>query len=631
MPFKEQPYPTYQPLDKSQDSIRLCKLLPGEGNDPIQCELFHDHISAQRGVYSALSYTWGEDLEQKWILLNGKPYHVQPSLRQALQALRRSNEEMLLWVDAICINQSEVAERNHQVSLMGDIYRSAKSVLLWLGPDADESGVFFDSVESFEKGLEVDIKAARRATELLDNRPYWGRAWIKQEIVLAQEIFVYCGTRSCPGDLFFMCAVLWLESTRDKEDEGRITEVFVHRNRVQDGKRDTLVDLLSQYSNLESTDVRDRVFALFSLASDCQGSISELVDYSIDTPALFFGLLAQLKPWNILEFAGKIQEALRVPQTRILEYSNKVTADRQRIANSHLEKIAMQYIREVEDYGNSSSAALDMDFLSVARNHPNGKTTSYMQELAMQYNRSADNDSKWTLDSRDMDLLSQLQISINDIATLHMNKNPIGHIPTIEDDGSLASASTDIHYSTPAQASVSVSAIVLPSSSPTFIAWSSIAAREPHKLLVRDKLFPIEGTKFALRARPMLFGYRFNGVQESYSEAMPGGFSRWNAFNRSFRIEEMYKFMVMPVTCLDVPSGQRIWRPHLVQGIKEKFAQGFGEDAVNPSIDIICFTLNELQRRKNKFTNICMVDCRWVVSALYGYRLLRSYDMVDLI
>ncbi|KAH8725257.1 heterokaryon incompatibility protein-domain-containing protein, partial [Phaeosphaeriaceae sp. PMI808] len=116
------------------DSFRLCKLLPAEPGAPIQCILIHEQISKQVGSYCALSYTWGKPTEQRWIRLNGKPFHVWPNLFSALKAIRRSDTELLIWIDAVCINQLDESEKKHQLSLMGNVYKSAEQVLAWVGP-----------------------------------------------------------------------------------------------------------------------------------------------------------------------------------------------------------------------------------------------------------------------------------------------------------------------------------------------------------------------------------------------------------------------------------------------------------------------------------------------------------------
>ena len=83
--------------------------------------------------FEALSYAWeGQDLNQA-IQCGGKKLLVSATCMAALRRLRRKTETRILWIDQICIDQSSVAEKNHQVALMGEIYSRAMRVVIWLG------------------------------------------------------------------------------------------------------------------------------------------------------------------------------------------------------------------------------------------------------------------------------------------------------------------------------------------------------------------------------------------------------------------------------------------------------------------------------------------------------------------
>ena len=330
MGFKEQPFFRYEPLDHSHDSFRLCRLLPGVGDTPIHCELTHETISAQTDCYNALSYTWGSATEQRWIRLNGKPYHVQPSLMHALNAIRRSDEAVTIWIDAICINQGVTSERNHQVAMMGDIYRNAKRVLAWLGPAADDSDAYFDYLERLGTAEGDEKKrieeTGKRAVVFLNKRPYWRRAWIKQELILAQDITIYCGYRSHATESFFWFAsILTIDEVYGYDDY--ISRIYLHRTTNRNGERETLEQLLHRYANSECSNRLDRVFALLSMASDCMGMESRLVDYGLSPSALFFALIAHFEPSNVLSFATILQDVLDVRRVELQEYMSSVSGD----------------------------------------------------------------------------------------------------------------------------------------------------------------------------------------------------------------------------------------------------------------------------------------------------------------
>jgi hypothetical protein len=114
------------------DDIRLVRLLPGAWADPIRCELVYDSLSTV-GPYYALSYVWGSQNNGRHIQLNAQPFYVTINLESALRHLRRQLNNTLLWIDALSINQTDDRERTHQVKLMGKIYQSCQSVLVYLG------------------------------------------------------------------------------------------------------------------------------------------------------------------------------------------------------------------------------------------------------------------------------------------------------------------------------------------------------------------------------------------------------------------------------------------------------------------------------------------------------------------
>jgi hypothetical protein len=83
--------------------------------------------------FKALSYVWGNSFEKQSITVNHQLLEVTNNLFAGLQRLRQPEEIVVIWVDAVCIHQSDLDERCQQVQLMGDIYSSAEEVLIWLG------------------------------------------------------------------------------------------------------------------------------------------------------------------------------------------------------------------------------------------------------------------------------------------------------------------------------------------------------------------------------------------------------------------------------------------------------------------------------------------------------------------
>ncbi|KAI1179031.1 heterokaryon incompatibility protein-domain-containing protein [Nemania sp. FL0916] len=125
-------YQYYSALDSTADQIRVLEILPGTDDEPIACRLairslFND------GTYEALSYVWGTDTFKKSILVDGKAFSIRRNLFHILQSLRKTDGIRSIWVDAICINQSDHEEKIHQIRLMRDIYSQADHTIIWLG------------------------------------------------------------------------------------------------------------------------------------------------------------------------------------------------------------------------------------------------------------------------------------------------------------------------------------------------------------------------------------------------------------------------------------------------------------------------------------------------------------------
>ena len=125
--------------------IRLLHLLPGSDSETIRCNLsIHllDHLS-HRQSYEALSYEWGVPGQSSFVEVNGRRHRIQRNLFAFLKVLRSTNDVRVLWADAICIDQSDVGERNQQVAIMRDIFKEAERVLSWLGVAAEGSDLAF--------------------------------------------------------------------------------------------------------------------------------------------------------------------------------------------------------------------------------------------------------------------------------------------------------------------------------------------------------------------------------------------------------------------------------------------------------------------------------------------------------
>jgi hypothetical protein len=126
------PYEAY-PLQSHEEAIRLLLLQPGRWDETISCKFKIISLKDPHPAYEALSYVWGDQKDCEEIGLEGHTVKVTNNLFKALRRLRRAGDIRTIWVDALCINQSDVREKSAQVSLMGRIYRSTAEVCIWLG------------------------------------------------------------------------------------------------------------------------------------------------------------------------------------------------------------------------------------------------------------------------------------------------------------------------------------------------------------------------------------------------------------------------------------------------------------------------------------------------------------------
>jgi hypothetical protein len=123
----------YQPLSKENRDFRLLLLQPGKFESRIECVIQNASLDRDDLEYEALSYVWGDDSARVPIWVNSRKTKVTINLEQALRHLRAENNSVTIWADALCINQSDLEEKTHQVRMMREIYKKCSKVFVWLG------------------------------------------------------------------------------------------------------------------------------------------------------------------------------------------------------------------------------------------------------------------------------------------------------------------------------------------------------------------------------------------------------------------------------------------------------------------------------------------------------------------
>ena len=238
------------PLTDNLRSIRILTLMPYKRSEDseIRCKIGCESLKSEP-VFEALSYCCGADEKQKKreIWVDEYKVKVLPNLYHALKQLRQSMAKRRLWTDAICIDQQNMDERKAQVSIIRDIFASAKRTIGWLGPATDESKLIFDNCQQLTdfcgpEEVARDFKAAWRSRTLDDQtaskftqltnrnfaetywtprsvegkcfeglhesivpalvevleRGYFSRVWILQEAAVSKKVVLQCGIQEMP-------------------------------------------------------------------------------------------------------------------------------------------------------------------------------------------------------------------------------------------------------------------------------------------------------------------------------------------------------------------------------------------------------------------------------------------------
>ncbi|KAK2008910.1 hypothetical protein LZ32DRAFT_565841 [Colletotrichum eremochloae] len=292
--------------------FRLLILEPSaERQAPLVCRLVTRKMG-QTFAYEALSYAWGNTKTYESITMDGQPFVIRESLHQALAALRSVSERKVLWVDAICINQGSVAERNLQVRQMNRIYAEAARVDVWLGAPAPggSSGRSIDLLRTFETispdgwgrrdeermtaegfmrlyggvlaalGDDASASGLGDALHLL-RRPWWTRMWTLQESVLCRDVLCWCGQDALPISCFweFACFIYrsidlgaWNGPAIDDSLPFR-TAMWIGRlgwTMAREGEISLLVALNVSWGRA-ATDPRDKIIGLLGLVDQSSG------------------------------------------------------------------------------------------------------------------------------------------------------------------------------------------------------------------------------------------------------------------------------------------------------------------------------------------------------------------------
>ena len=290
--------------------IRLVRLEPDSDDSKIRCSFVNKSLNDTKSTYDALSYVWGDQSTRVTILCDEKYFNITRDLHEALLQLRRSAHDRLLWVDAICIDQSNEEEKTAQVRQMRTIYSEAEMVIIWLGNKlpTDRSGCELMQKMQTAMGrpkIEFDNDSATQTFDLhalglpdmhdpawdgavkILSRPWFTRVWIVQEFLVARQSICLCGNlKFNPSLVIEFAANVAKVSTARNIPSQRAYAIFHCLERSRGNARTLfslgeyehrrLWKLLWSTRTFEATDPRDKVFALVALTDDIP---NEFIDY----------------------------------------------------------------------------------------------------------------------------------------------------------------------------------------------------------------------------------------------------------------------------------------------------------------------------------------------------------------
>lgn len=244
----------------------------------------------------------GREEQGHWITCDGQQLEIQRNLHEALPYLRLTDRERILWIDAICIDQTNNDEKSKQTRLMKDIYKNASQVIIWLGLltenarggcamldmfkrsiDMNNGYYQYDFNRNAESGIMPPVSShAWTGLVKLFQREWFLRVWVIQEAVMASKVWVQYGSHYVNWNVIVQvskaCQNTGYLGAYTIQSSAAGTHSAVVVDLLKNSKEEaTLINLLALTRFYGATDHRDRVFALLNIAVD--GKDFENPDY----------------------------------------------------------------------------------------------------------------------------------------------------------------------------------------------------------------------------------------------------------------------------------------------------------------------------------------------------------------
>jgi hypothetical protein len=297
----------FRPLDTRSGEIRPISLATSsESWSPYPVSWSLKYTTLQNAPpFIALSYVWGSLEKTETIQIDRQPVRVSLNLGMVLRRIQEQEFGIYeFWIDALCIDQNDNAEKSDQIRRMAQIYQAAQYVIAWLGEETMATRAMYQyanrifsapaskstlKIPSINSPQQLEYFDSNPGDGLLDlsSRPYWRRVWILQEFAVARDVHIMCGSGTMQWEQFYYVyqllgldkkASMSLRLTFSPFLENAMQRIFNTRQRFH--KKDrisaqyklTLEFLLMQTSiigtSMASTDPRDKIYALLGLSTD---------------------------------------------------------------------------------------------------------------------------------------------------------------------------------------------------------------------------------------------------------------------------------------------------------------------------------------------------------------------------
>jgi len=284
--------------------------------------------------YEALSYTWGDESDKVVIACREDtrdPNATQPNMpafaglaisRNCYNAIRRLSlpDSRVVWIDAICINQEDLAERSAQVRMMGDIFTLASRVVAYIGEETPSIRLVFEELKEVDKELSFPINRPvpnpkiREGLDEILQRSWFSRIWVIQEMAFADDVLFMCGSSTASRAALIEAISGYNNIRITKSVVPYVLTVQYDTFSEEQNTGLALWHLLGKTRKNLSTVAKDRIFAVIPLTDNAK-ELEALIDYERSVEELFIDiatfLLSHIGPWLFL--ANRHGHKLKMP------------------------------------------------------------------------------------------------------------------------------------------------------------------------------------------------------------------------------------------------------------------------------------------------------------------------------